>query len=118
MRALRAVLIALLVLVASGTAPAVATTLLAQGTATCEGTCPRCTCKRPPAVEHVRGPCPCCQPPHHAQVLTLLPPAVLPARSPAILAPPVGRTPACASDAAKPVSPAVAEPPPKARLLS
>lgn len=118
MRALRAMLIGLLVLTASGTAPAVATCALAQRARHCEGMCARCSCKRTVAGRHLRGPCPCCQPRHGLQAVTLLPPAVLPDPSPAIPPPPVRRTRARASDAATPVSPAVAEPPPKARLLS
>ena len=114
MGALRTITAWLLMLVASGTIPVAAT--CADGASDCGEICLRCECKRRPAVDTLRAPCACCQPPHGVQPVTLLPPAVLPPPTPPICPPPEGPAASAVTATVGPFAPAIPDPPPRIRL--
>lgn len=110
-RALRAMTVALLVVVASGTTPTFVTCV--EQTRGCGETCRRCWCKRRPPGQGLRPVCACCQPQPGTQASTLLKAAVLPeelaAGSPALVLETLGWS----TVSLHPIVPDVPHPPPR-----
>jgi hypothetical protein len=116
MGALRPVLIWLLVVVASGAAP-VAALCIERGDG-CGEMCARCWCKKTGPHANLRARCPCCEPTPGTAVVTLTPPAVLPADRPTIGPPPHCATPPVRAAQVTSLAERIPDPPPRDTLLS
>jgi hypothetical protein len=115
MGALRTIAVWLLMLVASGTIPVAA--LCVERASDCGEMCARCWCRQRSSDHNVRARCPCCEPQDDAAVITLLPPAVIPASTPSLCPPPSRPAPGIVRSGAGPVTPSIPDPPPRVRLL-